>query len=421
MTGPTEPTQPTVPRQPTAPAPPAQSRPAGQGERAGEAYRIAWTIFLVCFVLLATIVGLVVLSRTQVPDVLGRRVEDAKELIRDAGLKPTVSYRADAASKGTVLEQTPPAGYLVARGSRVRLVASLGQVPAQSALDQVEVPNLVGVLREEAAQRLSTLGLTSTFTDEFSSNQTGTVISQFPTSGQLVPLGAQVLRVVSKGSSTTTSTAWGTGLVVVIDPGRQQTPNMGKEPIGPGSSKKAYKCAAGYVGVSSKTPEYKINLAISQKLRDLLVTAGAKVVMTRIKDDIDLSSVGRAEVANKVNADLFVRVFCNGSSDSGVAGVNTVYPSKDDKWTHAVYSRSYAAAQAIQTEVVAATGRANRGTTGKSNVVGFNWSKVPSIMLQAGYLSNSEEDALLNSSSFQAKVADGLAAGIRKYWEAHRQ
>ena len=54
----------------------------------------------------------------------------------------------------------------------------------------------------------------------------------------------------------------------------------------------------------------------------------------------------------------------------------------------------------------------NRGVIERSDLTGFNWSKVPVVLIEMGFLSNPEEDSLLNDSSYQEKIAQGLCNGI---------
>ena len=56
----------------------------------------------------------------------------------------------------------------------------------------------------------------------------------------------------------------------------------------------------------------------------------------------------------------------------------------------------------------------NRGVIERSDLTGFNWSKVPVVLIEMGFLSNPEEDNLLNSDSYQEKLAQGLYKGILK-------
>jgi N-acetylmuramoyl-L-alanine amidase len=46
---------------------------------------------------------------------------------------------------------------------------------------------------------------------------------------------------------------------------------------------------------------------------------------------------------------------------------------------------------------------------------GFNWSQVPSVLVEMGLMSNSAEDRKLATASYQEELANGMANGIVKY------
>jgi N-acetylmuramoyl-L-alanine amidase len=48
-------------------------------------------------------------------------------------------------------------------------------------------------------------------------------------------------------------------------------------------------------------------------------------------------------------------------------------------------------------------------------MTGFNWSDVPTIIPELGFLSNAEEDRLMATDAYRTKIADGLAGGIIQY------
>ena len=89
---------------------------------------------------------------------------------------------------------------------------------------------------------------------------------------------------------------------VVIDPG-----HGGKDP--------------GALGKSSKVHEKDIVLAVSKKLGDKIKAAypGVKVIYTR-SDDRFIGLHDRAMIARKNNADLFISIHCNGSSNADAKG-----------------------------------------------------------------------------------------------------
>ena len=64
------------------------------------------------------------------------------------------------------------------------------------------------------------------------------------------------------------------------------------------------------------------------------------------------------------------------------------------------------------------TGAENRGIRKRSDMTGFNWSKVPVVLLEVGFMTNEEECELLKSEEYQGKIVDGIALGITKYFQS---
>jgi len=207
------------------------------------------------------------------------------------------------------------------------------------------------------------------------------------------------------------------GKVVVIDPGHQRKANLEREPIGPGATATKAKVQSGTSGIDSKTPEYKITLAVAEKLKSRLESYGVKVVMTRETHDVDISNSRRADVANRNEADLFVRIHADGATDPEMHGISTLYPAQTG-WTASISEESLKAARFVQHSVVKTTWGKDNGTVAREDLSGFNWSKVPVILVETGFMSNPKEDALLNDPGYQGKLADGIAKGIADYLRA---
>lgn len=202
--------------------------------------------------------------------------------------------------------------------------------------------------------------------------------------------------------------------IVCIDPGHQARANLSPEPIGPGSTITKPKVAGGTSGVVTGVPEYRFALSLSLKIKARLEARGINVVMTRMSDAVDISNAQRAQLANSVGADLFVRIHADGSTDHSVHGISTLYPA-GNAWVVPITSPSLRAAQLVQSAVVGATGAANRGLSGRSDMTGFNWSAVPAIIVESGFMTNPAEDQALASVEYQDRLADGITAGILEY------
>jgi len=202
--------------------------------------------------------------------------------------------------------------------------------------------------------------------------------------------------------------------VVCIDAGHGATSDSTQVPIGPGSSTMQAVEPGGTSGVSTGVPEYERNLEVALKLQAQLEARGVTVVMVRTTDDVVLSSEQRAEVANSCGAALFVRLHCDGSDDSSRTGFSTLVPGANE-WTAPIADESYRAATIIHPLVIAATGANDDGIVERTDLAGFNYSQVPSVLFEMGFMSNPAEDELLGTPAYQDALASSMADGIVAY------
>ena len=204
--------------------------------------------------------------------------------------------------------------------------------------------------------------------------------------------------------------------VVVLDPGHDLRANPATEPIGPGSTTRKIKDGGGTRGVVSGLTEAELNLRVALRLRRLLERAGVRVVMTRTKTaGRSIGNIARARIANRADAALFLRVHADGSASRSVRGTHTLYPALRRGWTDDVYSASKRAATIVQSEVVRALGFPDRGLQERSDFTGFNWSDVPVILAELGFMTNPTEDRLLATTPYQRRAALGLCRGTLRF------
>ncbi|MBR5986253.1 MAG: N-acetylmuramoyl-L-alanine amidase, partial [Clostridia bacterium] len=196
-----------------------------------------------------------------------------------------------------------------------------------------------------------------------------------------------------------------------IDPGHQLNGDSRKEPVSPGSSETKARVAAGTRGVSTGRPEHEVDLEIALKLRDLLTEMGAQVLMTRETADVNISNVERAEMMNLWGADCVLRIHCDGSTDHDVHGMAMYVRLTGEK-----AQESCELAQCLLSAMGEATGAKKRGVFKRDTYSGLNWSKVPAVLVECGYMSNPEEDKLLSTPEYQEKLVLGMAMGLAEYF-----
>lgn len=205
--------------------------------------------------------------------------------------------------------------------------------------------------------------------------------------------------------------------VVAIDAGHQSRGNSATEPIGPGASTKKAKVSGGTTGVSTRIPEYQLNLKVAKKLRKELVSRGYRVVMIRTKNNVNISNKKRAQIANRSGADICIRLHADGSSSSRVRGASALYPSAGNPYVGKLSGSSKRLSRSILTRYCKRTGIRNRGLSVRDDLTGTNWSKIPVTLLEMGFLSNPAEDCMMQKSSVQKKMAEGIADGVDAYFE----
>ena len=204
--------------------------------------------------------------------------------------------------------------------------------------------------------------------------------------------------------------------VVVLDPGHDLHANLATEPIGPGSSTRKILDGGGTSGVVTGIREADLNLAVALRVRTLLRRAGVRVVMTRTTTShTSMGNIARAAIANRVHAALFLRIHADGSTDPRADGTHTLYPARQKGWTDDIYARSRRAARIIQAELVGALGFPDRGLQEHTDFTGFNWSGVPVILVEMGFMTNPTEDKLLATAAYRQRAAVGLCRGTLRY------
>lgn len=204
--------------------------------------------------------------------------------------------------------------------------------------------------------------------------------------------------------------------VICIDPGHQTKVNNKTEPLAPTSNEMKVQNPGGAQGVSTGVPEYKLNLAVSEKLKNILGQNGYTVVMTRETNDVDLGNIARANIANDCNADLYIRIHADGMDDSSVKGISVLVPGSQYIKDKNILSSSKSAARKVLDGLISETGAKSRGIVERNDLTGFNWAKVPMILVEMGFMSNPEEDRLMNTDSYRDKIAAGVYEGIKSYF-----
>lgn len=202
--------------------------------------------------------------------------------------------------------------------------------------------------------------------------------------------------------------------VIVIDPGHGSTWDMSSEPLAPGSSKKRVKAPVGGVGKFTKIPEYKVDWDISLKLKSILQDKGFIVVMTKSNIEENPGGIERAEIGNKANARLVVRIHADSFEDESVSGTTILVPEALSNDRKSLCEESSRCANIVLSTMTNEAGVKGRGVVLRDDLTAFNWSNVPTLLIEMGFLSNKNEDTLLNNEDYQNKLSQAIADGIEE-------
>lgn len=158
--------------------------------------------------------------------------------------------------------------------------------------------------------------------------------------------------------------------------------------------------------------ECQVTLDIALKLARILKSQGWNVVLTRTTD-VDLTWAGssakqelgaRAKVANDIGADLFVSIHANASVNSDINGTSI----------HWYKATDYKLAQSLESGVMSATGRTNRGLV-KNRFYVLAHTQMPAVLIETAFLTNPTEGKLLADPDFRDRIARGIASGLSVY------
>lgn len=203
--------------------------------------------------------------------------------------------------------------------------------------------------------------------------------------------------------------------IIGLDAGHQSRGNSGTEPVGPGASTYKAKVAGGTRGVASGVPEYKFTLTIAKKLKAQLIKKGYGVVMTRTKNDVNITNKERAVKINESGADICIRIHGDGGVSSA-RGASMLYPSTSNPYVGHLSSKSYKLSKAILDAYCESTGISKRGCVKRDDLTGTNWSTVPVTLIELGFMTNATEDRYMQSADGQNAMVAGIVKGIDNYY-----
>ncbi|MGI5881099.1 MAG: N-acetylmuramoyl-L-alanine amidase [Syntrophomonadaceae bacterium] len=164
----------------------------------------------------------------------------------------------------------------------------------------------------------------------------------------------------------------------------------------------------------TKIDERDVNLEIALKVGDILTSQGVVVEYTR-KTDITVGLEERAQIANVLNAGVFVSIHNNANTDRSKHGTETYYYAPADTPNLFMQKEDRERlAKCIQTQMINRLGRVDRGVKHGNYSVLRN-TEMPSALAEICFISNPDEQALLMQTQYKDQAAQAIAGGILQY------
>ena len=175
----------------------------------------------------------------------------------------------------------------------------------------------------------------------------------------------------------------------------------------------------GKVGINGAY-EKDINLSIAKELEKILKDKKCDVIMTRTSDE----GLYNAADANKKMSDMKERIRrMNDSSPDIIISIHqNSFTSQNSKGAQVFYQteseEGKKCAEFVQRKMAEKLDKNNRRQAkANSDYYILKKSEKPAIIVECGFLSNSDEAALLIDSEYQKKVAGAIAEGVLEYLE----
>lgn len=179
---------------------------------------------------------------------------------------------------------------------------------------------------------------------------------------------------------------------------------------------------AGHGGTDSgakngKIVEKELNLLLVKKLEKELISRGATVYLTR-EEDNDLSArtterkrsdlYNRAKYINTIKPNMYISIHLNATTSSSWKGLQVFYNKNNE-----------------ENKVIAETITNNlknninniREVKEENKYYMYKYIKYPGVLIEAGFISNPDENYLLRQEEYQNKLIILIADAIEKYYQ----
>lgn len=184
---------------------------------------------------------------------------------------------------------------------------------------------------------------------------------------------------------------------------------------------KTFVLDAGHGGVDNGAQngeiiEKELNLILVKKLEKELTSRGATVYLTREEDtDLSVTTNGRkrsdlynrAKYINTISPDMYISLHLNSTTSPSWKGLQIFYTdkNKNNKYIAEIITNN------LKNKI-----KNVREIKKDNNYYMYKYIESPGILIEAGFISNPEENYLLRTEAYQNKLIISLAESIEKYY-----
>src|SRR5579863_6885712 len=212
------------------------------------------------------------------------------------------------------------------------------------------------------------------------------------------------------------------GKVIGIDPGHNggngADPGYINQPIWNG--RETETCDTTGTETDAGYTEAQFNFDVALYLRADLVSAGARVVMTRTSNDGVGPCVNtRAQILNNAHPDVAIDIHADGGPAWG-RGFTVLEPVADGPNDQVIraserFGSDVRAALLAGTSMPVSDYYGSHGIEFRNDLAGLNLTTVPKVLIESGNMTNATDAALLTTPRFQRQLAGALLAAILKF------
>lgn len=154
--------------------------------------------------------------------------------------------------------------------------------------------------------------------------------------------------------------------------------------------------------------EKNINLEIARKTQYYLESCGYQVVLTRSDDSVvDLKT--RLQNAKKAKADALISIHQNSLDNDTKTNGMKVFCNETS------HADNVTLASLVSKHLLKTTSAKDRGTDSNSDLYLLKTKKMPTCLVEDGFLTAEKEGKLLTTEEYQLKIAEGITQAIREF------